>query len=264
MSKAYDRVEWGFLEAIMIRMGFALPWVSLLMRCVTSVSYSIRINQNLFGELHPHRGLRQGDPLSPFLFAISAQGFSAIINRAATTNLFRGVKIAHNCPTVSHLFFADASLIFFRATRHDCLMVKRCINLYEVASGQVVNFEKSAITFCPSSAPDIMNYIQHVLIIPVVSGHELYLWLATFSLRRERVQFSFLQDCLFKRINSWTSKFFSSGGKEVLIKSVLQAIPTYAMSCFKIPFSICKDIEQLCAKFWWRANVDRKGLHWAS
>ncbi|XP_073153487.1 uncharacterized protein [Henckelia pumila] len=133
MSKAYYRVEWNYLESIMLKMGFHLRWVNLIMRCVTSVSYSFRVNQSIFGEVKPKRGLRQGDPLSPYLFAICAQGLSAIFHQATTNKLFRGVKIANNFPMVSHLFFADDSIIFFRATVQECLQVKGCLQRYKRA-----------------------------------------------------------------------------------------------------------------------------------
>lgn len=66
------------------------------------------------------------------------------------------------------------------------------------------------------------------------------------------------------QILDWNYKQFSKGGKEVLIKAVPQAIPTFAISCFRIPTSICKDMEKLCAKFWWKGDKHRKGLHWKS
>lgn len=104
MSMAYDRVEWDFLGAIMLILGFAEDRVGLVMRCVRSVSYSFRINHNIIGTLMPQRGLRQGDPLSPYLFVLCAQGLSSIISKAVDRQRFQGVRIARSCPTISHLF----------------------------------------------------------------------------------------------------------------------------------------------------------------
>ncbi|XP_075504621.1 uncharacterized protein LOC142542059 [Primulina tabacum] len=235
MSKTYDRVEWKFLEAMMTKLGFASSFVALIMRCISSVVYSIRVNQALYGKIRPQRGIRQGDPLSPYLFTICAQGLSTILTQAEHVSLFQGVKIASNCPSISHLFFADDSLIFFRALDTECLHIKKCLQIYEKASGQL---------------------------IAVVKGHELYLGLPTFSLRSKRIQFAGLRERLLKKINGWSSKLFSAGGKETLIKSVLQAIPSYAMSCFKLPVSLCLELEQCCSKFWWKSNSSGEGMHW--
>lgn len=92
MSKAYDR-EWSFLNAIMLKLGFSSVWVNLIMRCVSSVSYSFRINQSIFGDIKPGRGLRQGDLLSPYLFTLCAQGLFSIISNAAASGRFKGVKL---------------------------------------------------------------------------------------------------------------------------------------------------------------------------
>lgn len=192
-----------------------------------------------------------GDPLSSYLFVICAQGFSHIFSKAVEQRLFNGVKVANSCPVVSHLFFADDSLIFFRATWENSLNVRRCIQLYEKASGKVVNFDKSALTFSPSTSLQSAEKIVRILSVTVVKGHDVYLVLPTLSLRNKWVQFGFLREILEQRINGWSTKLFSMGGREVLIKSIIQAIHSYAMSCFKLPITLCQDMDKMCAKFWW-------------
>lgn len=116
MAKAYDKVEWTFLEATMLKMGFPHQFVSTIMRCVTTVTFSILIDGSNSKEFQPQRGLRQGDPLSPYLFIICVDVFSELINKANNNKLIHGVKIVNGAPEITHLFFADANLTFCKAT----------------------------------------------------------------------------------------------------------------------------------------------------
>ena len=111
MSKAYDRVEWSFLGQMMEKLGFCQRWIQLIMKCVSTVSYRIKVNGALSESFEPERGLRQGDPLSPYLFLLCAEGFSALLAKAEEDGLISGVKICRNAPSISHLLFADDSLI---------------------------------------------------------------------------------------------------------------------------------------------------------
>ena len=94
LSKAYDRVDWEFLEQALIKWGFSLEWISWIMACVKSVKYSVKFNGKLLESFTPSRGLRQGDPLSPFLFLFIADALSSLLSKLVHEGEFKGVQSA--------------------------------------------------------------------------------------------------------------------------------------------------------------------------
>lgn len=136
MSKAYDRVEWDFLGCVLIRMGFPACWIDRVMQCVTSVTYSFLVNGEASDVLVPNRGLRQGDPLSPYLFLLFAEGLGALIKKANQDKLIHGISNARNAPLISHLFFADDSLVFARANISEAQAILDILKKYEALSGK--------------------------------------------------------------------------------------------------------------------------------
>ncbi|CAA7032485.1 unnamed protein product [Microthlaspi erraticum] len=147
MSKAYDRVEWEFVEATMRKMGFAETWIRWIMKCINSVQYKVLINGQPRGRIIPHRGLRQGDPLSPYIFILCTEVLISNLQKAANLKVLTGLKIARASPPVSHLLFADDSLFFCKATVEESAVLLKILQLYECASGQKINFDKSSIQF---------------------------------------------------------------------------------------------------------------------
>ena len=115
MSKAYNGVEWPYLEAVMKKMGFADQWIKLIMLCVTLVSYSILIHGEPKGRIHPSRGIKQGDPLFPFLFLLCIEGLHGPISKAVDQGEIRGYSLSKNSPYLTHLLFANDNLLFCRA-----------------------------------------------------------------------------------------------------------------------------------------------------
>ena len=126
-------------------MGFHENWIQLVMKCITTVSYSMIINEATYGCIFPTRGLRQGDPLSLYLFLLCADGFLSLIKDAARNQLLSGVSICKGCPMVTHLFFAGNSLLFCKVNEQEFHILIEILELYEAASGQKVNAEKSLI-----------------------------------------------------------------------------------------------------------------------
>ena len=94
MAKAYDRVEWEYLEGIMLKLGIHEDFVSRIMRCVTSVSFCIRTNGVLSDHFRPTRGIRQGDPISPYLFLICSEGLSCLLREIVSRHISRGVRVS--------------------------------------------------------------------------------------------------------------------------------------------------------------------------
>ncbi|KAM1909716.1 hypothetical protein ACFX13_038443 [Malus domestica] len=116
VSKAYDRLKWNFLEAIMIRMGFSTSWVRMIMLCVTTLTYSFKVNGEPVGYVQLRRGIRQGDPLSPYLFVMCAEGLLTLLIRAESIGALHGIKVGRSAPSIHHLFFAYDSFLFARGT----------------------------------------------------------------------------------------------------------------------------------------------------
>ena len=136
MSKAYDRVEWLYLESVMKRVGFTERWITLLMLCVKMISYSILVNGEPKGMIYPTRGICQGDPLSPFLFLLCTEGLNGLINMAENKGNIKGYAFCRYSPRLTHFFFADDSLLFCRATIQECQQVLNILETYGRCSGQ--------------------------------------------------------------------------------------------------------------------------------
>ena len=93
ISKAYDQVKWGYQENLMRKMGFNEKWIGLVMVCVKTATYSILVNGEAHGMIHPTRGIRQKDPLSPFLFLLCTEGLHGLINHAANMGEIKGFSL---------------------------------------------------------------------------------------------------------------------------------------------------------------------------
>ena len=251
MTKAYDIVEWSYMEKVLIKMGFQNRWVHLMMACITSASYSVLINGQPHEHITPTRGLRQGDPLSPYLFLMCTEGLHGLINKAAIDGSICGVSLCRNGPKLTHLLFADDSLIFCRAKEEECQTLLEVLAKYERASGQQINRAKTTLFFSKSTFEEVQGVIKDMLGVNIVRQYEKYLGLTSLVGRRKKESFTHIKQQVWKKIQGWEAKLLSQAGREILIKVVAQALPTYTMACFKLPISLCNEIESLIHRFFW-------------
>ena len=250
MSKAYDRVDWNFLEQLMRKLGFNERWIHLIMGCVKTVSYLVLVNGEPCGLIQPSRGIRQGDPLSPFLFLLCTEGLNGLIKRAESDGDIHGFSLCRRGPKLTHLLFIDDSLLFCRANMEECGKVLEILNMYEMASGQKVNRSKTSLFFSKCTSAELKHDIKVALSVPEIIQYERYLGLPSFVGKWKKASFSYIKERVWRKLQGWEGKLLFQAGREVLLKAVIQAIPTYTMGCFKIPIGLCNEIEVLIKKFW--------------
>ena len=262
ITKAYDRLEWNFLEETMRRMGFCEKWINLIMICVKTVSFSVLINGSPRGYIQPGRGIRQGDPLSPYLFILCANVLSHLMTKAAADRKIQGMKISTQSPAVNHLLFADDSLFFTLANPKNGRAIKRILSQYERISGQAVNLSKSSITFGSRVKDQVKTQMRNILGIHNEGGGGKYLGIPEQFGRKKTENLEYVVATVKAKTNGWHHRFLSPGGKEVLTKSIASATPVYPMNVFKMPKKVCDDINNTLGQFWWGKSDGSKGMHW--
>lgn len=264
MSKTYDRIEWSFVKEVLRLLGFDPVWIGWIMTCIESVSYSFLINGSPQGLVKPTRGLRQGDPLSPHIFILCTEVLSALCAKGQADGFLLGIRVAHGSPSINHLLFADDTMFFCKSKPSCVSALMRILAIYEEVSGQRINPQKSAITFSAKTPEIVRDRVKQTMEIYNEGGVGKYLGLPEQFGRRKRDIFASILDRIRQKSHSWMAKFLSGAGKQVMLKSVLAAMPCHAMSCFKLPLSLCKQIQSLLTRFWWDASPEKKKMCWVA
>lgn len=205
-----------------------------------------------------------GDPLSSYLFLLCAEGFSSLLQKAEADGDIGGIKICCRAPSVSHLLFGDDSLILIRANGEDAARLLGILNLYEECLGQMINKDQSAIFFSKNTGSGARTAVMQTMRIARESFNDKYLGLPILVGSNKTQVFGFLKDRVWQRIHGWKERLLSNAGKEVMIKAVAQAIPTYAMGCFDLTKELCDQISRQVCRYWWSQRDNENKMHWLS
>jgi hypothetical protein len=222
---------------------------------------SVLINGSPSEEINIQRGLKQGDPLAPFLFLLVAEGLGGIMKKAVEINKFKGFQIGSNGMIISHLQYADDTLCIGDASVANLWSLKSILRGFEMVSGLKINFWKSSLVGVNVSH-DFMRMASAFLNCRVSSLPFKYLGLPVGANPRRVATWEPLIVSLRKRLASWDNKFASLGGRIVLLNSVLNAIPIFYLSYLKIPGIVWKQIRRLQREFLWGCRRGRKKVNW--
>jgi hypothetical protein len=257
-EKAYDSVEWNFLDYMLSRCGFCAKWIEWIRVCVFAGNLSVLVNGSPTGEINIQRGLKQGDPLAPFLFLLVVEGFSGVMRRAVDLELFRGFSVGSNPMVISHLQYADDTLCIGEASVENLWALKAILRGFELASGLKVNFWKSCLIGI-NVAPSFMVPACTFLNCRQGSIPFKYLGLPIGANPRNELTWAPLLEQLRKRLFSWRNKHISFGGRIVLINAVLNAIPIFYLSYLKLPNIVWKKVVRIQREFLWGGVKGGKG-----
>uniref|UniRef100_A0A803QQM3 Reverse transcriptase domain-containing protein n=1 Tax=Cannabis sativa TaxID=3483 RepID=A0A803QQM3_CANSA len=258
-EKAYDRVDWGFLDLVMRKKGFGERWTKWIRGCVSTTSFSIFINGRVRGKFNGSRGLRQVDPLSPFLFTLIADVLGRMVDKAIDTESLSGFQIGKDDIQLSHLQFADDTLFFVK----DEASLQKLVKIVEAfcgISGLKVNLNKSQLLgVCMDEDAVAQSAIQ--------IGCEVGRWPMTYlgmplgGSPRKRSFWEPVLDKCATRMDGWKCSFLSRGGRLTLIQSVLSSLPIYFLSLFKAPKVVLKELEKMMRDFFWEGGDLAGGDH---
>ena len=268
IKKAYDSIRWEFLFQVMGKMGFGGRWLSWIKWCISTASFSVLVNGSPAGFFPSSRGLRQGDPLSPYLFVIGMETLSCLLNRATVGNFLSGIKINDGRGeelVISHLLYADDTLLFCRADNDELKFISWILMWFEAVSGLKINLNKSEIL--PIGPVANMEELASELGCKTGSLPTTYLGLPLGAKHKAQSVWDSVEERFRKRLASWKLHYISKGGRATLIRSSLSSLPIYHLSLFRAPQKVCARLERIQRQFLWGGSDDVKKVslvNWAT
>ncbi|GMI99700.1 hypothetical protein HRI_003639300 [Hibiscus trionum] len=260
LEKAFDRVRWDFLQDTLEDVGFPSDLIRIIMHCVTSATIQVQWNGSLSSPFSPERGIRQGDPLSPYLFVLTMERLGQAIRQSVDSGAWKPFRMARSGIPLSHLFFADDLILYAKADISQAQVISDVLKEFEKCSGHKVSVRKSQIYFSPNTNPSLQDEICMAI------GFQKTLSLGTYlgvPVRHERMRiadFDFILDRIRSKLNGWAARCLSLAGRITLAKSVLEAIPTYFMQTAILPIGVCANIDKLVRGFIWGSSASAKKI----
>ncbi|KAJ4778130.1 RNA-directed DNA polymerase (reverse transcriptase)-related family protein [Rhynchospora pubera] len=249
LTKAFDLMSWKYVKQVLQQFAFPQPFIDLLMACVTSPTYTLLINGSGSGSITPTRGLRQGCPLSPYLFILAMEPMALMFKNGLSKGTISGIKLAPFAPHLTTTLYADDLMVMGQANPIEIEQYLCILTKFAAMSGQTINPIKIKFWFSKATTQQMKDLISQTFGGAIANHSETYLGLPLHS--------SKLTSCdnliakLTEALGGWKMTMLSQAGRLILIKSVLMSIPVYQMSTQTLNRRVVSKINALIRNFFW-------------
>ena len=249
LEKAYDKISWDFLKQTLVDFNFSNKWIKLIMHCVSTSNVKVLVNGEPCDNIKPGRGLRQGDPLSPYLFVLCMERLANMINEKVYEGSWKGVKASLNGPNITHLFFADDILLFSETDDVNCDTIMDTMDMFCEMSGQSINYQKSLLFVSPNVPRGRKNALHFRCGIPLTDNLGKYLGVPLIHSKMDKRTFKDVLEKTQNRLSGWKTRLLNLAGRVTLVKHVTSCLPMYQMQSLALPMSVCKSFDKMNRDF---------------
>ena len=249
-AKAYDSVNWNCLLHIMECMNFGPKWRMWILAILKSTKMSVLVNGSPTPEFKPGKGIRQGDPLAPYLFILIGEVLHWLLSESSRVGLIDGIEVAPGLEPITHLQYADDTILFFRDNVKSVRGIKTVLLLFQVISGLKINFGKS---FIYNARNDHAALSESAAFLGCKVGGIPFPYLGAW-IGRSPSKSDFWIPLINKiqgKLAGWKCKSLNEAGRITLLKACLDSIPNYWLGIHKIPKGVCRKIDVIRRRFLW-------------
>jgi hypothetical protein len=256
-EKAYDKVNWNFLQQTLRMKGFSEKWCSWVKHFTQGENVNIKINDQLDPYFQTKKGLRQGDPLSPILFNIVVDMLAVLIARAKEVGLIDGVVPHLVQDGLSILQYVDDTVIFLGHDVEKVVNLKLILSTFEQLSGLKINYHKSEI-FCFGRANKHEAFYSQLFGCEMGKFPFRYLGLPMHTRKLSNKDWVEIEKRIESKLSGWKGKMLSIGGRLVLINSVLSSLLMFMLSFFELPKGVLEKIDCFRSRFYWQSDQHKR------
>ena len=262
-AKAYDSLDWHFLWNMFKRRGFPTVWIKWMKQCVCTTTFAVLVNgRPQGGWIHPQRGIKQGCPLAPLLFILSADTLAICTHQLCMRGYLSGFQSSRSQASIPLLQYANDTCFFLRGSVAAAHHVSSMIDTYSDFFGLQLNRAKSTVVGIGMSS-EVLAQVFEIFSTLVASLPIRYLGIPLTEGRMHNADWQPVTAKIEARLGGWQARLLSRGGHLVLFQSVLTAIPTYFMAVFRMPEGVRRWIECSMRRFFWQGarTPETRGWH---